>query len=150
LTTVCTAANAAILQKKEKARIDMGMFDHLKCDAPLPDDRLAVGCRCQTKSLFNSMVDFTITAQGRLVYHRHTYEEDGETKLLGRLVIPRYKRIATEDIDMLYHGDVLFYGSKDQKTWVDYVARFMEGQLQWIRPLEALPETHRWWLGLQE
>jgi len=128
----------------------MGMFDDLKCNAPLPDDRLDPGSPCQTKSLFRSMVEFTITVQGRLVYHRRHYEQDGEYKGRSRLPFPQYKCVATEDIDMIYHGDVLFYGSREQEPLANYVARFTDGQLQWIRPLEALPEIRRQWLELQE
>lgn len=81
----------------------MGMFDEIKCDAPLPDAKCSRDSLFQTKSLYNSMDYFTITAGGRLIFHEHHRELIDKSGL-------RYKLIHVADIDMEYHGDVEFYG----------------------------------------
>jgi len=120
------------------------MFDDIKCEAKLPDGRVPGGC-FQTKSLFCCMDQFTITAAGKLIFHRHQYETDGEREVRSGVTRPEHKLVHMEDIDMDYHGDIRFYGPTLEDHLVEYVARFTHGTLEWIRPYETLSETHKMW-----
>jgi hypothetical protein len=123
----------------------MGMFDEVKCDAPFPDERLAPGSWLQTKSLSCCMLRYTITPQGRLLYNRHHNEPGPDREIREGVTLPGYKLIHVEDIDMGYHGDIRLYGNGKDETWLDYVARFTHGALEWIRPYEELSDTHKSW-----
>lgn len=130
------------------------MFDTIKCKYPLPDPQLQ-DCDFQTKSLENLMDRYTITADGKLVWHmcklvdvpeeeRTAYAEYGNTpewdtwKWIGSMrSVPVEDRILDD-----YHGDIYFgmFDPDKQKNgvheWVEYQARFTDGQLQWIKRLE--------------
>jgi len=121
----------------------MGMFDDIKCDAPLPDGHVSAGNWFQTKSLWCCMDKFTITADGKLIFHKRQYETVGDQEIRPGVFRPEYKLAHTEDIDMDYHGDVRFCGSGQDNKFVDYVARFTHGRLEWIRPYEALSDVHK-------
>src|SRR5262249_52813878 len=90
---------------------NMGFFDYVRCEAPLPDGRLPTASGFQTKCFSRCMVQFTITAQGRLIFNRHRYEAGPDREIRPGITLPQYKLIQVEDIDMDYHGDVLFGGS---------------------------------------
>ena len=82
------------------------MFDYLRCEMPMPDGRSVPEVEFQTKSLWCCMDRFTITAAGRLIYHRHRYEAgqaDDERLGFGRPVW-------VGDFDMDYHGDLAISG----------------------------------------
>ena len=54
----------------------MGMYDHIKCEYPLPDASEEVQNDVfQTKDFYNAMDDYTITKEGRLILHKKVYEE---------------------------------------------------------------------------
>ncbi len=101
----------------------MGMFDTIRCEFPLPDDRFQEES-FQTKSLECLLDNYTLTKQGRLVLHMHRcYQKD------------------SQDVDVAYHGDIRFYtsvGEQDQDTfeWVEYEARFTDGSVTWIKRVE--------------
>ena len=117
------------------------MYDSIRCKMPLPDGREASEIEFQTKSIWCSLDLFTITAAGRLVYHRRRYEAEGtgDSFTFGRMV-------AAGDADMEYHGDVLIHGTTTAGASLDFVVRFTHGMVEWIRPLDSLPEMHRTWL----
>src|SRR5438874_813733 len=121
------------------------MFDYLRCDAPLPDDRMAPDTMFQTKSLQCSLDQFTITREGRLIYHCRHYEAGPKQQLRPAVWLPQYKLVHAEDINMEYHGDILFGGSTRDDKFVEFVARFTHGILEWIRPHEELSEIHKSW-----
>lgn len=132
----------------------MGMFDTITCEYPLPDGYDARAVQFQTKDLDNSLLHYTITADGRLVAHRVEYEATppeeqplygtpaweagGLARMLGML---RPKR--TWDEEVPYHGDITFYctnvtaaGPEGFATEQDaprddreYTARFTEGRV---------------------
>jgi len=52
----------------------MGMFDYVRCDATLPDDR-ATGEECQSKCMDCRMDLYIITSDGRLT--KREYDGDG-------------------------------------------------------------------------
>ena len=120
----------------------MGMFDHLRCEMPLPDGRCAPEVEFQTKSIWCGLSRFTITAAGRLIYHRRRSENTtavAATPSPGRLV-------PVADVDMDYHGDLAIYGGTGDGVDLSCVVRFTHGTVEWIRPFDSLPEIHQLWL----
>lgn len=101
----------------------MGMFDTLKCKYPLPEKEVQEDS-FQTKSLDCLLDNYTITEQGKLILHRQ-----------------RHYETAARKIEVDFHGNLRFYTSKGSREennyqWFEYVARFTEGKLQWIKRLE--------------
>lgn len=111
----------------------MGMFDHATCELPMPDGREMVKDSFQTKSLWNCMDLFTITESGRLVFHKRQYST-------------RRMPVHVEDIDLEYHGDIEIHGSSVDGAYLRYAVRFTHGTVEWIRPLESLPDLQRFLL----
>ena len=97
----------------------MGMFDTIYCEYPLPEAAHQT-LDFQTKNLECALDTYTITSDGRLVRHARR----------GGL----WKTPEDHDVEWPLHGDIRFYTSKD-KVWIEYVARFTHGQVEWIRPL---------------
>ena len=91
----------------------------------MPDGREAVKDSFQTKSLWCSMDLFTITAAGRLIYHKRRY-------FLASDVRP-YALEHVADIDMDYHGDLEMHGATPDGASVRYAVRFTHGTVEWIR-----------------
>jgi len=122
------------------------MFDYVTCELPMPDGRQVVKDSFQTKSLWCSMDHFTITAQGRLIYHRCRYEPAADREIKPGMIVLQHKPVAIEDTDIDYHGDLEIHGSAPDDDCVRYAVRFTHGTVEWIRPWEDLPEIHRTWL----
>ena len=120
----------------------MGFFDYLTCEAELPALGRPVGVLFQTKSVFRTSAELTITQGGRLIERRFRREECGTREIRPGFTLPDYRRIPLGERDLAFHGDVWFYGEADGKT-LEYVARFTNGQLEWIRLHQELPELHR-------
>ena len=102
----------------------MGLFDTIYCEHPLPDARHQ-DLDFQTKDLECSLSTYTITQDGRLLRHAR-----GGKRGLDR------------DIEWPLHGDLTFYTSikiSGESVWVEYVARFTHGLVEWIRPKEEVP-----------
>lgn len=119
----------------------MGMYDYLTCKTELPGLGVHEEADCQTKDLFCVFAKFTITAEGRLIEHRFRSENVDETDtIFGKLVIPRRRDIPLGDRDLEFHGDLRFIASIPGIPSVDYVARFTNGQLEWIKPVDELSE----------
>jgi hypothetical protein len=95
----------------------MGFYDTLHCEYPLPDSRHQ-DLDFQTKSLDPCLLHYKITHDGRLV----------------RLARPN-RSGPDQDVEWPIHGDITFYTSVE-KTWIEYVARFTDGRIEWIRPIE--------------
>lgn len=127
----------------------MGLFDNVKCNVPLPCGRRPPGRWFQTKSLYCNMYRFTITDQGRLIYHRCRLEEIGKREIRPGVVVPRYRSVGVADVDMEYHGDILLGGTVDGQ-YAQFVARFTHGALEWIRPYDSLTETHKTWFWAKD
>src|SRR4051812_24157 len=108
----------------------MGMFDEIRCLTRLPDDRFPVGTCFQTKSLYCGLYRFTMTEDRRLFFHKERQEPNGAEEVMPGIVIPQYKRVHEEDIDINYHGDIRMCAVTKNKVLVDYVARFTHGQLE--------------------
>lgn len=84
----------------------MGMFDYIKCEAPLPD---GFDGELQTKDFDCEMTTHIITKDGRL--------------MLGSI-----RRVHKYE-DANFHGLVHFYGTDADENWHEYNARFTDGQL---------------------
>lgn len=117
----------------------MGMFDDLTCEYPLPDHYTKKDY--QTKSLDCVLLNYIITKEGRLVYvfgkwfDKNTGELSPyndmsviETMGLDENFFDSIEWKETQRFDTEYHGDIEFHGHGRS-----YLARFTEGQLQWLR-----------------
>ena len=112
----------------------MGMFDYIRCEAPLPDGWKPSG-PLQTKDFDCDMVCHVINAEGRLMLERidavhevpkaqrHYPNDDGLLGLCGSV------KLDTSLHDSKFHGHVNFYGHDEQKNWHEYDAKFTDGQL---------------------
>lgn len=109
----------------------MGFFDELRCEVEMPGLGVPEGVVFQTKNVFRTSARLTITRDGRLVNHRYQYVETGN------------RRVPRGDRDLEYHGDLLLHGRLADGRSVEYVARFTDGQLAWIRPASERSELHR-------
>lgn len=118
------------------------MFDDIQCLVPLPDGRFPTGTWFQTKSFDPSMNKFSITAEGRLVYHKYRYEP-GVQEHPADPSLSLYTSVHEADINMEYHGDVRIYTSTTENEFYEYVARFTHGTLEWIRPYDSKSEMHK-------
>jgi hypothetical protein len=96
----------------------VGMFDTLRFEYPLPDSRHQ-DLDFQTKDLECLLDNFTITRDGRLIRN-----------------VWRAGEGFTSGTEWPFHGDIRFYTSAEDKTWIEYVARFTHGHVEWIQPLE--------------
>lgn len=95
----------------------MGMFDEIRCDAPLPDGHDAAGVWFQSKSFPDcGLCRYVITRAGRLLDARNNdLEPEG------------YLTFYTSDPLPSDAG-----ASERQSCWREYRARFVAGQLQGI------------------
>lgn len=73
---------------------------------------------------------YTITEEGRLVRHTAQWITDEMRRLGGG-----YKIELETGTDIEFHGDFTFYTIKDG-MWIEFLARFTEGQLVWIKLIE--------------
>lgn len=101
----------------------MGMFDTLRCQYPLPD-KIVQADSFQTKSLDRLLDNYTITKAGKLILQRQ-----------------RNYEASVKKITIDFHGDLRFYTSKGAREennyeWFEYIARFTDGKLQWIKRVE--------------
>jgi hypothetical protein len=123
----------------------MGMFDYVRCDAPLPDGFKPRGL-FQTKDFDDpAMVTHIITAEGRLLL------DNGHSEVVPLVERPMWNaewgdsREAEEAHpweaiagclrhipkleDANYHGVLNFYAGCDDKEWREYNAKFTDWQL---------------------
>ena len=122
----------------------MGMFDYVQCDYPLPDGRVVDGPVFQTKDFDCGMDIVRISRAGRLVLREWHFvdvpkaerpypdAEEGSIESMCGIV----RRVVDREYEAEFHGDMNFYGEPG-----DFIARFTEGQLQWIKPLTLSPES---------
>jgi hypothetical protein len=120
----------------------MGFCDYVTVDREDMDRAIISGSRWQTKSLYASGAEFTITTSGKLVEHLYRYDEDPED-IHGITRLPLRKRIPAGEKVIDYHGDILLYRSLPDDALHNVVARFTNGKLEWIRSLEDYPEENR-------
>jgi len=114
----------------------MGMFDYVECAADLAGHPPIAGGKFQSRSLYRVLGRFTITSEGRLIYHAVRYESTGPAKPLPRMVA-----IPEEDIELTFHGDILLTAEEGELE--EYVVRFTHGVVEWVRPFEEFSEAER-------
>ena len=124
----------------------MGMFDRLTSDYPLPSHQQA---EYQTKDLVHLvhgesglrgfLDEYRITADGRLMLHRHVREwrEDPDSPFGGYL---HSIRNWWEDVSDV-HGDISIYTYEpalgdEPAARAEFRVRFTHGRVEWIKPLE--------------
>jgi hypothetical protein len=56
---------------------------------------------------------------------------------------PLLKRAPKGERVIDYHGDILLYHYQADKSWLELVARFTHGRLEWLRSLADYPEENR-------
>lgn len=108
----------------------MGMFDTIYCKYPLPDAR-DQDLEFQTKDLERLLDTYTIAEDGRLLRR-----------------VCRRQAGSERDIEWPFHGDLHIYTSdfSRDRAWIEYVVRFTQDRVEWIRPLEEVsppPEIPR-------
>lgn len=114
----------------------MGMFDEIYVEYPLPDLEVQYA-KFQTKSFENTMAEYTVDYNGRLIFHDFYYEvvPEEERYFYGK---PEWKnefyhwfgslrKVALGDRFMYdFSGDVRFYTSIHNR-WYEYFAKFENG-----------------------
>lgn len=125
------------------------MYDEIKCEYPLPHFRQLQDHVFQTKDTPEQyMFSYTITKYGRLVMYRYVSVEKEIIGDEGEKIKATIHTPEGDPIDQNIHGDIFFYtylrgeelekyglnvdDGKDGK-WIEYKARFTEGNLQWIK-----------------
>jgi hypothetical protein len=116
----------------------MGMFDYVRCDAPLPDGFTPGDEFAQTKDTDCEMVTHTITADGRFMRSRivgmkdvpkaeRPYPDapDGDLRALVGSI--RTITEVREDTEM--HGYLVFYYYSRERGLRQYRAKFTDGRL---------------------
>lgn len=115
----------------------MGMFDYVKCEAPLPDGWRPKDGLFQTKDFDCDMVVHVITADGRLMLeridetqivpkHERPYPNEPDDTLMGMCGMLRSIK---SKHDANFHGVMRFYGGGLENDWHEYRAKFTDGQL---------------------
>jgi hypothetical protein len=121
----------------------MGMFDYIKCEYPLPDIELQ-NEMFQTKDTPDQFLSlYTITKDGRLIYHSYSEEEvpEDERELCKgkppeqRTDFDKFcgciRRVDTGTVDVNYNGNLRFYTFiGNAKNWYEYNAVFVNGTAQ--------------------
>jgi hypothetical protein len=127
----------------------MGVFDYVKIEYPLPEDLPATAQDdiYQTKDTpAQWMQNYTITSEGRLIYHAVTYESVPENErpnwgkpewdmgILSQLA-GSIRSIPAGDVDTEWHGDIYLIGSAP--GFLELVVRFTNGQVEYIREVKS-------------
>jgi hypothetical protein len=119
----------------------MGMFDYIRCEAPLPVPGFD-GREFQTKDTPAQYCErYCIRADGTLWYEDCDYEDrsdpnaEGLAALFGSMtpVNPRWEQVTD------FTGEICFYGFKSERTggrgrdcggWIEFSAYFIDGRMQ--------------------
>ena len=114
----------------------MGMFDYIRCEAPLPETPLPPPDELQTKDTPDQyLTTYTITADGRLTWRPYDLETvPPEEREFPNPAHPWHghgsvRRVERDEEDVPFHGDICFYGGGREEGWWEYTARFTDGRL---------------------
>jgi hypothetical protein len=117
----------------------MGMFDEIKCKYPLPDPEVQ-NKTFQTKHFENLMDWYSIDEEGRLIYHKASFDivpeeerpywgtAEWELKPIVR-AFGSMKRIPEEDVFMEDFGDVLRMYTIHNNIFYEYKMFFHKGRV---------------------
>ena len=103
---------------RQRRRRVMGMYDHVRCNRPLPDGSSPVGREFQTKDTDSQLLDdYTIREDGALIHHTTRIEDTPKDKLpypdapKGSLlsICGIITRAPTGDVVVPFHGRLRFY-----------------------------------------
>lgn len=120
----------------------MGMFDYVETELPLPDGFTG---ELQSKSFDCVLTTILIQADGRLLIKDREFEsvppnerpfpDHPRKSFWGSLRVTKERWR-----DLYFDGDFEFYG-RDPTTeaWHSYVAKFVQGQLEYIKPADHHP-----------
>lgn len=121
----------------------MGMFDHVRCEVPLPDGFTGA---MQTKDFDCVLGTLLIRADGRLMIQECDWEEvpleERPNPVIPFLGSRRAINKRWHDLD--FHGDFRFHGSEGVGgKWHEYAARFTHGTLESIDvvPKDSYPQS---------
>lgn len=122
----------------------MGMFDEIKIEYEMPDHEIQDEI-FQTKSFYNAMDNYTLTKEGKLIFHKCHYDmvPEEERPFYGK---PEWdentfyhtmgcmRTIYDGDVVMDYHGiieihTILGKYKDDGSTWYSYNLKFTDGVL---------------------
>ena len=115
----------------------MGMYDYVECTTNLPAGSAIAGKKFQTSSLCRVLGRFSISEEGRMMYHSVRYESKG-----GAGPLPYLRSIPTGDIDLDFHGDIKLTPD-DEDDLQEYVVRFTHGAVESVRLFADLSEAER-------
>lgn len=136
----------------------MGMYDHIRCEVPLPGLPDPSKMEFQTKDLECMLENYTINKDGRLIFHFKEYEATPEDELpykddpnpimrfCGSI---RVVKGSEKDVDKNYEGTLNFYGNErtgelcaidpltgedkfhpgPRPEWFEYDAKFVDGKI---------------------
>jgi hypothetical protein len=117
----------------------MGMFDRIEVEVPLPDgwDPKTDGAdhgELQTKDLECLLLDYRITAEGRLEVMAVRWEPVEGRDEFGPVLrrVEEGWREWHERDGRRFSGRINFYGSERARRWHEYTATFEDGQLREI------------------
>lgn len=118
----------------------MGMFDYVICEAELPGGKPTIegGCFQSKDTPDQCMTVYTITADGRLTWRSYTIEEVPIEERAypdatdWKANIGRLRRVEGQVEDVLFHGNICFYGTGPDGAWNEYMAQFTKGRLAGI------------------
>ena len=96
----------------------MGMFDLIYSYRPLPECDLPQEIAFQTKN-FECLLDYYIIKTDRRLFRCQSMDEE-RVDLVGA-------------VDTEYHGDIRFYGGEPRGTRYEFIARFTDGTLVWVK-----------------
>jgi hypothetical protein len=91
------------------------------------------------------MDSFTITRGGRLIHHMRQWQMAPGPR--SGSAVPLMKAVPDGDVDADFHGDIRFGNLDADDHYVEYVARFTNGNLEWIKPYDDLSELQKSWLA---
>lgn len=123
----------------------MGLLDRIKCENPVPDTEYQNGT-FHAHGLGDTMSNYTIALDGRLVHHAVRYEREQREENHGRdAQVPAVPFLRSADSlrpveqwdeEVPFHGDLFLLGDG-----VEYVARLAEGRVLWIKRTADAPEA---------
>ncbi len=118
----------------------MGVFDELTCKYPLPI-KGANEIKFQTKDTPSQYLDnYEIREDGSLWHEIYDTEDKSDPNAEGLLrICGMLSRVNKRWEAELITGEIVFYGSLPDETWVEFSAYFVDGTIKYLHVLEPVP-----------
>lgn len=115
----------------------MGMFDHIRCKYPLPV-RGANDLSYQTKDTPAQALDhYVIRADGTLWHQAYDVEDRSDPTAVGmRRLIGSAIRVRKRWRRERLSGEIIFYADLPPKGWLEFRARFADGELECLNRIK--------------